>query len=206
MSEITVQKEDLTPEEKLALDSYIKNGCPGLLRITDVDTFKWFELYMSGKTYSEISDITKHKKDLVMYVAFKSKWHEKKIAYYEDIANNMAKKIAKSRIDSMNTVTSISAALGKYLESKMNDFLSTGNTEVIEGLDTKILSQYYKSIEIVESVVPKNGANEKTPNININANNATVTTKENGDVEISANTNSEILRIMADFKKSNSGK
>ena len=135
---INSMPQDMTMDEKKVVQSFIVEGCPGILRVQQSDIFKWFELYMAGKTYAEIATITKSKKDLIMYVAYKSTWMDKRFKHYEDISLNILEKIKKARLESANTVLTIMSALGKYCEQKYNRFLSTNDQRIIEGIDTKI--------------------------------------------------------------------
>jgi hypothetical protein len=204
MSDLAVLSDDFSPEEKSSLLDYTKNGCPGLVRVTDVDAFKCFELYMAGKTYSEIHEATKVKKDSILYLSNKSKWHEKKMAYYTDINANLANKMLAVKMESLNTIASIATALGKYYGKKMNNYLSTNDDAVIEALDTKLLSQYYKAMEFIESSLNVDTKNNGT-NVNINlTGGATVKQVDGNTIEVTDQNSSDILAALAAIKKSKS--
>ena len=98
--EVALLPDDLTPEEKKSLQDYITNGCPGLVKVDDANVFQWLELYMAGKGYAEISYITKQRKDLIMYIAYKAKWSEKRLQYYGDMASGLNKKISNVKLQS----------------------------------------------------------------------------------------------------------
>ena len=66
--------DEFSAEESASLAEYIESGCPGLTKITDDKVFKWFELYMAGKTFYEISQSSNDRLDLILYIAHKSKW------------------------------------------------------------------------------------------------------------------------------------
>lgn len=78
--------DEFSSEESASLALYIESGCPGLTKITDEKVFKWFELYMAGKTFLEISESSKDRLDLILYIAHKSKWQATKVEYFQDIA------------------------------------------------------------------------------------------------------------------------
>jgi len=41
---------DMSDQELHDLDVFIKNKLPGIVRVNETDIFRWFELYMAGKT------------------------------------------------------------------------------------------------------------------------------------------------------------
>jgi hypothetical protein len=201
MSNQLPQPDDFTQEEKDSLESYIKNGCPGLVKMTDTDAFKCFELYMSGKSYLEISQITNIKRDTVLYLSNKSKWNEKRIKYISDIANNLTQKLTNVKVENLNTLATIATALGKYYNKKMNQYLSTNDDSVIETLDTKLLSQYYKAMDAITGDM--SGSSERaSTNVNINLGEGGTVRKVDSDtVEIT--NSSEMLKALAMLKRSN---
>lgn len=198
-------RDDLNEEEKKSLLNYIENGCPGLTKLEDAQVFKWFELYMSGKTYSEIAQITRSKKDLVMYVSYRSKWLEKRTEYFTSITQNMTNKITNIRTESINTVATIVSSLNKYFGKKFDEYLITNDEAIIENIDGKILEKYYKSLEILEKVVnPTSKDSNRSPspvNINISSG-ASLQQSSDSSLEISIDDEpSEILKKMAQQKK-----
>lgn len=207
--------QDMTLEEKQIVMEFISNGCPGLLKIQQSDVFKWFELYMAGKTYAEIATITKSKKDLIMYIAYKSTWIEKRLNHYEDISLSILEKVKQAKLDSANNVLTIMNALGKYCAQKYNRFLSTNDQNIIEGIDTKITAQYYKSIEILEKLMNpdddpdtrKNPSHSPLVNVNLGAGgSATIKQVDSKTLEITDETAGDILKSLANLKKNHENK
>lgn len=201
-----VQVSDFTEEEKQALEDYRKNGCPGLTKLTDSQAFQWFELYMSGKTYSEIAQITRTKRDLILYVSAKAKWHEHRMRYYGDMANNILQKYEQTRLESVNTVATGISALNKFFGKKFNKYIQTGDESHIEDMDTKLLGQYYKAIESLNKMVgaslDNDPDNPKGPLVNINMTGGKVTQTDENTLEIETEKQaSDILSILAKKKK-----
>lgn len=205
MTDITPKySDDFTSEDSESLQSYISNGCPGLVKLQDSDAFKCFELYMSGKTYTEISEITKVKRDAILYLSNKSQWNAKKMAYYTDITSNVVKKMMAVKMESLNTVSTLASALNKYFSKKANDYLSTNNDAILEALDTKLLSQYYKAMESIEAALNISDPSKTNGNqININVN-GPATVHGGGDVELKDEDYSKILDHLANIKRDNS--
>jgi hypothetical protein len=207
--ELTDLPQDMTKEEKEVVLEFISNGCPNLLRVNQSDIFKYFELYMSGKTYAEIAVVTKSPKDLIMYLAYKSHWMEHRFKHYENISLNILDKVKQVKLDTANNLVTIIKALGKYCELKYNKFLTTNDLSTIEGIDNKIVAQYYKSIELLDKVLNAEDDSDdsrkpKQPLVNIHMGmGAQATVKQVNDktLEITDETAGEMLKALASMKK-----
>lgn len=206
-----VLPEDMAPEEKESVLNYIQNGLPGIANAKSSDIFMWFELYMSGKTYSEIATVTNSKKDLVLYVAHKSKWFDQRMEHYSDLVGNIAKKLTHVKLSSANTMVNVVTALGKYYDKKFNKYLSQKDENVIDTLDTKLFTQYLKSMDALDKIVtdkkPKDpaGAEESGPLVNINMlGGATVEKTDTKTIEITDENAGEFLKQLANAKKTQS--
>lgn len=208
--DLSLLPQDMTKEEKEVVQEFIANGCPGLLRVQEGDIFKYFQLYMSGKTYAEIATITKSSKELIMYLSYRSRWMEHRFKHYENISLNILDKVRQVKMDSANNLVTIIKALGKYCEQKYNNYLSTNDAKLVEGMDTKIVSQYYKSIELLDKILAEEPGDEDTkpkgPFVNINMGmGASATVKQVGEktLEITDETAGDLIKALADMKKQN---
>lgn len=205
--EVTKFSEDLSEEEQISLQNYISNGCPGLTKIDDTKVFQWFELYMAGKGYSEIATITKDKKDLIMYISYKSKWHEKRMQYYSDMALNLTTKLKRVKLESANTVANAITALGKYYNDQFNKYLLTNDQNVISNMDTKTLAQFYKSIEVLDKIINPSAAGDSSqsplPSVNINVgSSAKVEQKDDQTIEITTDEAAgDLIKALAKYQR-----
>ena len=214
--DLTRIPEDLSSEEKNSLVDYVQNGCPGLTRVDDQDVFSWFQLYMSGKSYSEISEFCKCKKDLVVYMSYRNQWHEKRMNYYNDISSKYIEKVKMAKMDSINTTINAITALGKYHDKQFTKFIANNDNSIIHNLDTKILSQYYKSLEMLDKLLSNKAPSknrddyDEPPTVNININQPKNSAPVTIDTEVvSSNaeenmSNSEVLRALSILKRSQS--
>lgn len=208
--EIAILSEDMTPDENKSLQDYISNGCPGLIKIDDSKVFQCLELYMAGKSYAEIAHISKTPRDLIMYISYKAKWCEKRTNYYSEMASGLTNKIRNVKLQSADTVANAITAMGKYFNDSFNKYLSTNDKSVIENLDTKNLTLYYKSLEVLEKIISPSGTSEsdKTQvNINLGSGGATVTQVNDKTVDISTNpvesdeAAAELLKSLARYQR-----
>lgn len=203
-----IKPEDMTEEEIGQLTLYVKNGLPGIQRVQESDIFQWFELYMAGKTYDEIARATGAQKDKVLYISHKQEWHDKRMQHYNDLLNNITGKLTHTKLGSINTMATIIAALNKFYGNKFNKYLKNNDESIIENLDTKLLTQYYKSMDTIEKLAsdgrsknpnsPDNGGN---PLIHMNIGNATIQQNEGEPLEITEENAGDILKSLAGSKK-----
>jgi c-di-AMP phosphodiesterase-like protein len=196
-------QEDFSEEENKALQEFIKNGCPGLTKIDEDRTFEWFRLYMSGKNYGEIASICNVKKELVLYIGNKLKWNEKRMSYYSEISSTLLQKTVTVKAESANTIATMVSALNQYFGDKFINYLRTKDSKHIEGIDSKMLAQYYKSLEMLDKLVPSSPSVAATPAVNINVgSNAKIEQSPNGDVTVTTDDSAkEILSALAKYKK-----
>lgn len=199
--DVTNLPEDMNEEEKLLVREYRKKGMPDLSSAKPSDVFQWFELYMSGKTYHEISNISQVRKDLVLYMAYKSKWFEKKTKHYEDLMANMVDKTTSAKIQSADTIVTIINALGQFYNKKFNKYLAQKDDNIVDKIDTKLLSQYYKAMETLDKILYKPD-DKKQPMVNINMSDSQSIKKVNsGTDDITDDDASDILMQLAAIKK-----
>lgn len=202
--EIVKKDTDFTDQELEDLEKWKKGGRKGITALSEADIFQCFNLYMSGKTYKEIADTTNKRLECILYVSEKSKWYGKKMAHYDSIAMNLEEKLMKTKLDSVNTITNVIAALGKYYNSKFDRFLSTNDPTLIEDIDTKLLAQYYKALESLPKIIGSStsGDGSNSPSININMpSGAKIEKLDDNTVEITDEKAAKLLKALAAVKK-----
>lgn len=203
-SEIVKYQEDFAEEENKNLQEYIKSGCPGLAKIDEVKTFEWFNLYMSGKNYGEISKLCNVKKDLVLYIANKLKWHEKRMEYYGDLSSSLVSKTQAIKIESASTIAAMISAMNIYFGDKFVNYLKTRDSSHIEGVDSKMLAQYYKSLEILEKLMGTTPANPNAGAGQVHVHtsgSAKIEQGADGSVVVTDNSAKDILSALSKYKK-----
>lgn len=204
--DLTNIDNDMTPEELESLRDFLAKGKPGFANMLDTDVFKCINLYMSGKSYGEIAKITNVKKDVILYTAVKTDWYNKRLNHYQDITDTMLDKLKRTKIDSINTVQTMIAALGKYYGDQFNEYLANNDVSIIEDMDTKMLAQYYKSIESLSKIIGEAGSSgkNKKPSVNVNVGStASIKELEDGSVEITDESAANLLKDLAEYTKKN---
>lgn len=204
-TDIVKYQEDYSDEENKSLQEYIKSGCPGIVKVDEVKTFEWFNLYMSGKNYGEISKICNVKKEMVLYFANKLKWHEKRMAYYGDLSSSLIHKTQAVKVESASTIAAMVSAMNIYFGDKFVNYLKTRDSAHIEGVDSKMLAQYYKSLEMLDKLMgmtptapPPAGAGQ----VHVHTSgSAKIEQAADGSTVITDNGAKDILSALAKYKK-----
>ena len=139
----------------------------------------------------------------------KMKWYEQRMEYLTEIQKSMTKKITDTRVQSMNFITDLINFNHKYYGEKIEQYMATGDRAVVDNIDMKALTQYFKSIEVLEkilnpaNVTPRGSGSAAT--ININASGADV--QMDGDtVDITPGNQGDILKALAKLKDAQKNK
>lgn len=195
---------DFTEDDVKRINTFVSNGSIGLESVVKDEhrVNSLFGLYMAGKTYEEISKISRVKKDVVLYLSAKMTWYEKRMAYLEDIQRQMTTKLSNTRIESLNFISDLITCHHKYYGDEINKFLQTNDRTIIDNLDLKALGQYFKSIEILEKILnPSNvNRNQSSATININAVGSKIETTEDS-IEITPSSTGDVLKALAALKE-----
>ena len=202
--DLTKIDNDFSEEEVETINTFVENGCIGLATLAKEEhkINNMFGLYMGGKTYIEISKVTKTKKNLVLYMAAKMGWYEKRITYIDEIQKSMTTKIKDIKVKSLNFTADLIEFHHKFYGDRIAQYMATGDRTVIDGLDLKSLNMYFKAIENLEKIlnptnVTRGGGSGAT--ININAAGADVSMSDD-TVEITPGNQGDILKALAKMK------
>ena len=203
--EVTTKDNDFSEEDVERINTFVANGCQGLESLVKNEhkINSLFSLYMTGKTYTEISKITRVKKDLVLYMSAKMTWYNNRMEYLTDIQKEMTTKLKNTRVESLNFINSLISVHHKYYNDALNDYITTGDKTIFEDLDLKQLSQYFKSIEILEKMmnptnVTRGGGSGTT--VNINTPGGEVKQIDDNTLEITPGKAGDILKALAAHK------
>jgi len=207
--EVKTMPQDMSADEIAELGIFMDNGFPGLAKTKESDIFQWFELYMAGRTYSEIAIATRKKKEYILFMSHKQNWFDKKMAHYDGLMANMSDKLQQTKLESLNTISTIVSALGKFYGEKFTKYLTTKDADIIRDMDTKMLSQYYKSVDSLDKLLgnaaqgDSDRPNAPLVNFNLSAG-TTISQIDNKTLEITDGTAGDLLRLLADAKKAKS--
>jgi len=205
--DIVEVSEDMSLEERESLKKYQDSGNLGLNKITEEDISQFLELYMAGNTYSEIAKTTGKNKSIILHLSSRDGWLLKRKKHFNEISLSISNKIINSKLDSANSLMLMQTALSKYIGAKAIDYIKTGDAAHIEGMDSKTLQNFFKTIESLDKLLNNNkGESVSSPRVDINVtgSNPKIEDSEDGVKITTENEKGDILSILASYKKSNS--
>lgn len=185
---------DLTASQQDALTKFQEAGLPGIGRISEAAVFQWFNLYIAGKNYEEISEITKSDIAPILYMSNKYGWLERKMGHYNNIVNKLDNRVQAIKLESAEFILDVITMIHKAHGGKITEFLQTGNREILKDVNLGVLDKYFKSIEALGKLMANPPGTPQLPvppapavsPVTINLGNATMEKKEDGSIEITA--------------------
>ncbi len=195
---------DITPKEFQQLAAFKEAGMPGLGSLSDVTMTKALDLFLSGKTYHEISRTLAIKKEIVIYLADKFKWYDTKIEHLEILDASLKERILHAKLVNQDFALQIQQFFLKKIGRKMTRFLATNDDEVANEVDRKDIEMYFKSVELLEKISTEKVPLNSRPSVGLNLGDG-VTVKKVGENEVTitprAKTVGEMLNELANIKR-----
>jgi len=205
-----VPTTDMTPDELARAAKYAEDGMPGLSAVSDTSVHKMVEMYMAGRSYNDISRNTGTKKDIVLFLSKKLGWYEAKSTHLAEVSKGIMQRATETKLHSAAFVADLLACWHKYMRSKIDNYLSTGNDkEAAEALGIP-LNNYFKSVEALEKLMsePPKSPTDKPPLVGVNVGDG-MEIKKTGENSLEITPKkpkafSNVLKEMADLKRQES--
>jgi len=202
-----VPHADFTVKDLETIDKFKENGLLGLHTITEVDVERCMGLYVDGKSYRQIANITKIKKDVILFLAHKFSWFDLRQDYLAELQATMKEKILDAKLQNQEFLFDLIMAYRKKLGKNINKYLKSDNEEWIDKVDSKDMSVIFKCMELLEKLnaetydASKNNESLGTV-LNDLGDGMTITKTVSNTVEITPKSPfSSKLKSMADFKR-----
>lgn len=180
-----IQDTDLTESEIVKVQKYKEDGLPGIGDVTDNDLHRMLDLYLTGSTYTQISNILGVKKIAILYFAQSANWYVMKKEFLNEVQEKHRTRVADAKIRSKDFMLTLVQAWQKRIGGKLNRYLETNDTAHMDEIDLKEVAQLMKAIEMLNEL-DENGRDSKgkTPAVGLNVGNG-VTIEKTGDNKIS---------------------
>ncbi len=206
-NDIVVQKKyqtDMTTSHEQVMDEYIASGLPGIGRVTEADVFQWFNLYLAGRSYGDIASQCKTQLCLVLYVANKHQWYEKKTKHYENLMEKVNDKLSTIKGESVSFLVDMMTFTHRFYGQDVSEYLKTNDKEAAKNIDFKNFDRYFKIVDALEKMLQnperlvrdvKDAKNSPAVSVNVNVGDAITSTGEDGSVLIESNPLKQILEL-----------
>lgn len=196
---------DFSPKDLGRVEAYKQSGLPGISEIEPSLVAKMAELYVSGKTYGQISNITRTSKDIVMYLAHRFDWYKAKQQYIVELEELMDIRVYEAKLMSQDFMLQLQQFFERKIGKNINRFLNTGNDDVANEVNLKDIATYLKTLEALgKSLNGHRMSDNNTPAVGLNlGEGVTVTKKSDNTVEITpkAKAVGDILKQFADSRR-----
>lgn len=184
--ELTVIKDtDLTESEFVKVQKYKEDGLPGIKEVTDADLHKMLDLYLTGSTYTQISNILGIKKITILYFAHSAGWYLMKKEFLNEVQEKTRTRVADAKIRNKEFMLTLIQVWQKRIGGKLTRYLQTNDPEHVDDIDLKEVAQLMKAIEMVNELDGSGKDSKgKTPAVGLNVGNG-VTIEKTGEHSIS---------------------
>jgi hypothetical protein len=195
---------DITPKELQAIEKFKEKGLPGITSANEVTMAKALDLYLGGKTYTEISHVTGTKKEIVLFLAQKFKWYETKMEQLEILDANLKERILHAKLMNQDFTLQIQQFFIRKLGRKLTKFFATNDEEEAAKVDRKDIEIFFKSVDILDKMSSEKVPAGHRPAVGLNLGDG-VSIKKIGENEVQITprnkTASEMLAELANLKR-----
>lgn len=200
---------DFTDFEEKAIQEYEEAGLPGIASVEDSVLLNMMELYLGGKTYREISKITRRPKNVVLYLSKKFGWYPKRVEYLRDIQENVIQRTLEARLVGQDFLLQIKHFFERKIGKKITKYLESNSEADGDAIDLKEIDKYIKTFETIDnlSAFKRSKDSGSNPTVGLNVGDG-VTIKKTGEntVEVTPKQKAigDMLKELADFRRDES--
>jgi hypothetical protein len=196
---------DFSQQDLEVIKKYQDAGLPNIAAVDDKKMSSIMNMYLSGRTYRQISTTMAMKKEIILYLSYKFNWFELRRDYLADMETLQRSRVVEAKIISKDFLLELQAMLQKKIGNNMRKYMATDNEEYAKQIDLKEVDKLLKIAEILHKpdAVKKIGG-ENSPAVGINVGEGmTVTKTGENSVEITPKSTiiNNALKQLADFRR-----
>lgn len=197
---------DFSQKDLEVIQAYKEAGLQGIGIVDEKKMASMLEMYLSGKTYRQISTTMQLKKEIVLYMSFKFNWFEMRQDYLQDMESSMRGRVMEAKIVNQDFLLQLQAMWQKKIGTKIQKYLSTDNEEFANEIDLKEVDKYLKTVELLQKLGSegKAPADNNRPLIGVNAGDGvTITRTGENSMEITPKSKAigDALKMFADSRR-----
>lgn len=200
-------KNDFTQKDLEVIKAYEEGGLQGVGIVDEKAMANMLDLYLSGKTYRQISTIMEIKKEIVLYMSYKFNWFDLRQDYLTDLESSMRGRVIEAKLVSQDFILQLQTMWHKKIGSKVTKYLATGNEEFIKELDLKEIDKYLKTAELLQKLAGEGKSlttDNTRPMVGLNAGDGvTIVKKGENEIEITPKSKAigDALKMFADARR-----
>ena len=200
-------KDDFTVKDLQAIEKFKEDGMLGLHTLTDTDVERMMGLYLNGKSYRQIAQVTKKNKTVILFLAHKFNWFELRRDYLEELSVTLPGKVLDSKLQSQEFLLELVLAYQKKIGKNIHQYLRTDDEKFADNIDNRDLGVLLKIIEMLHKLSNENlgNGNSDKPLVGLNGMGDGVTITKTGENSVEITPKPSLagskLKQMADFKR-----
>lgn len=198
---------DMTPAELAKIQEFVDGGKLGIATVKDTELVRMMDLYLSGKSYSQISQIMRINKATILYLSHKFDWYPMRQEYLAELERTLATRLIEAKLSSKDFLLQLTHAWQKKIGRKVQAFLRTDDDAHASEIDLKEVDKYLKTVEMLHKLsLDPRPMSEKAPIIGLHLGDG-VTVKHIGDkIDITPkqSTIKNKLKEYAEFRRAQS--
>lgn len=201
------KQTDLDEHDLKKIVEFEAAGLPGIAQIEENKLARMLDLYLSGKTYYEISNIMHVKRPLVMYLAKRFDWYGMRSEYLREIHDHRASKLVETKLVSQDFMMQLAHFFQRKIGGNIQKYLESGDPEHADRVNMKDVDKYLKTVDILFKLTSQKTPASKSPTVGLNAGDGVIVKKINeSTVEITPTAKEHgvgsILKRFAEEKRS----
>lgn len=151
---------DFTSKDLALIEQFKENGLLGLHTLVESDVERMMGLYMDGKSYRQIANLTKKNRAIVLYLANKFNWFELRKEYLDELQATLKEKVTESKLQSQEFLLHLVLAYQKKIGRNIDQYLRTDNVEFADRIDNRDLGTLFKTVELLHKLSNENIGNQ----------------------------------------------
>jgi len=203
---VVVPHADFTMKDLEAIEKFKEDGMLGLHTLVETDVERMMGLYMDGKTYRQIAQVTKKNKTVILFLANKFKWFELRKEYLDELQATLKDKVLESKLQSQEFLLELVLAYQKKISKNIHQYLRTDDEKFADNVDNRDIATILKIMELLHKLNVENAGsvNKDAALVGLNGlgEGMTITKVGNNSVEITPKSPfSSKLKQFADMKR-----
>lgn len=202
---ITEPKTDLSSKDMELVQKFADEGLPGIAIVDNTKMARILDLYLSGKTYRQISHIISIPKVIVLYLSNKFNWFKIRNDYLADLEESMRSRVIESNIVNQDFLLQLQQFFQKKIGSNITKYLATDNVDFANAIDLKEVDKYLKTVEALQKLTSERNPSGKAPAVGLNLGETGVTVTKTGENSVDITPKSkaigDALKQFADFRR-----
>ena len=174
-----IQHSDFTAKDLDLIEQFKEGGMVGIHTLKDTDCERCMSLYIDGKSYRQISQLTKINKSVILFLAHKFKWYEIRTEYLDELNATLKGKIMETKLQDQEFLLHLGLAYKKKIGKNIDQYLRTDDTQFYDKIDNKDLSTLLKIMEMTHKLSSEN-LGEKPPLVGLSGMSEGVTITKTG--------------------------